>query len=224
MKKYLVLGVLFVLPILAYLFFASGVNNFGRLPVLHNSVTDIDGFVSLDGEEVTLDGHISILAFLGTHPELKKTNAFNLNQKIYKRFNGFQDFQFVVIMPEGTREKVIVLREELRTLADVGNWNFVFASPSELQSVYQSLNVPYVLGDDLGTDRVFIIDKSRSLRGRSEDEDYGELFGYDATSVAEINNKMVDDVKVLLAEYRLALKKNSNKPSVGRDSILKKKM
>ena len=28
-------------------------------------------------------------------------------------------------------------------------------------------------------------------------------------SVAELNNKMKDDVKVVLAEYRLALKKNN---------------
>ena len=31
--------------------------------------------------------------------------------------------------------------------------------------------------------------------------------GYDARSVADIHNNMVDDVKVILAEYRLALKK-----------------
>jgi hypothetical protein len=34
------------------------------------------------------------------------------------------------------------------------------------------------------------------------------LYGYDIRSVAVLNNKMEDDVKVLLAEYRLALKKN----------------
>ena len=36
------------------------------------------------------------------------------------------------------------------------------------------------------------------------------MFGYNSSSVAEINNKMVDDVKVILAEYRLALKKNNS--------------
>jgi hypothetical protein len=37
------------------------------------------------------------------------------------------------------------------------------------------------------------------------------LYGFNAESVAEINNKMLDDVKVILAEYRRALKKY-NKP------------
>jgi hypothetical protein len=49
------------------------------------------------------------------------------------------------------------------------------------------------------------------LRGRDDDEDVGTLFGYNASSVAELNNKMTDDVKVILAEYRLALKKNNTK-------------
>jgi hypothetical protein len=38
MKKIVVLVVLFILPLVAYLFFASGVNNFGRLPVLKEKV------------------------------------------------------------------------------------------------------------------------------------------------------------------------------------------
>ena len=56
------------------------------------------------------------------------------------------------------------------------------------------------------TPLVFIIDKEKNLRGR-DDDDKGILFGFNAQSVAEINNKMVDDVKVILAEYRRALKK-----------------
>ena len=47
----------------------------------------------------------------------------------------------------------------------------------------------------------------RDLRGRNDDEDVGMLYGYDARDFAEINNKMDDDVKVILAEYRLELKK-----------------
>jgi hypothetical protein len=54
---------------------------------------------------------------------------------------------------------------------------------------------------------VFIIDKEINLRGRDDDEDVGTLYGFNSQSVAEINNKMVDDVKVILAEYRRAWKK-----------------
>src|SRR3546814_5403094 len=58
------------------------------------------------------------------------------------------------------------------------------------------------LDEDLGTPYVFIVDKNGSLRGRDDDEDEGTKYGFNATSVAELNNKMTDDVKIVLAEYR----------------------
>ena len=43
------------------------------------------------------------------------------------------------------------------------------------------------------------------------DDDKNEImFGYNIESVAELNNKMEDDIKVLLYEYRAAFK-NKNK-------------
>ncbi len=69
MKKYLILGVLFILPIIAYLFFASGVNNFVKLPVLTENVKEITAFHALDGDEIRLHDKITVLCFLGMHPE-----------------------------------------------------------------------------------------------------------------------------------------------------------
>ena len=77
MKKVFVLVVLFILPIVAYLFFASGINNFGKLPILTEKVSDI----SMIDPAYTLQDKITILGFLGENVELKKGNAFNLNQK-----------------------------------------------------------------------------------------------------------------------------------------------
>ena len=57
---------------------------------------------------------------------------------------------------------------------------------------------------------MFIIDKDSNLRGR-DDDDEGLLYGYDSRSVSELGNKMNDDIKVILAEYRLALKKYNSK-------------
>ena len=65
------------------------------------------------------------------------------------------------------------------------------------------------LDQNLSTPYVFIIDKDSNLRGRTDDEDEGTKYGFNATSVAELNNKMEDDVKIILAEYRSALKKNN---------------
>jgi hypothetical protein len=61
---------------------------------------------------------------------------------------------------------------------------------------------------------IFIIDKDRSLRGRDDDDDLGVLYGFDSSVYSEVNNKMSDDVRVILAEYRLALKKYNTKRKI----------
>ncbi|MGB0172921.1 MAG: hypothetical protein ACPF9C_02330 [Flavobacteriaceae bacterium] len=200
MKKYIVLSVLFVLPLVVYLFFASGVNNFAKLPIVTNTVVDVAEF-----SDEQFKDKITILGFLGTDVSQKKGNALNLNQKIYKRFHGFEDFQFLMVQPQGTEEKCQQLVDELSrsTQVDTTGWKFVFLDPVQIQLVFNRLNTPLSLDETLGSPYVFIIDKGVALRGRDDNDNVG----YDARSVADIHNNMVDDVKVILAEYRLALKK-----------------
>ena len=139
----------------------------------------------------------------------KKGDALNLNQKIYKRFYQFNDFQFVMVLREGQQEQVETLKSELKTGVgtDLVKWNFIFGSDDQIDHLYQSLKTPLTLTNNKSLPYVFIIDKERNLRGRDDDEDVGTLYGFNAQSVAEINNKMVDDIKVILAEYRRAWKK-----------------
>ncbi|MFT6369745.1 MAG: hypothetical protein ACJAUQ_000366 [Maribacter sp.] len=205
MKKTFVLVVLFILPIVVYLFFASGVNNFGKLSVLTEEIPEL----SFTDNNIKFDQKITVLGFLGNQVETKKGNAFNLNQKIYKRFHEFDDFQFVMVLPFGTEENVADLKAELSNLADVSKWNFAYADDEAIKSLFAALKTDIPLGDDLSTPYVFIIDKDRNLRGRSADEEEDTKFGFNTNSVADLNNKMEDDVKIILAEYRLALKKNN---------------
>lgn len=205
MKKKVVLAVLFILPVVVYLFFASGVNNFGRLPILTEKVMDI---AQMDAN-VQLKDKITILGFLGGDVEGKQGNAFNLNQKIYKRFGEFNDFQMVMLATDDQRAKVEGLKDELGKLADIDKWHFAFGSPEQIQKIFESLETNIDLDSKYSTPNVFIIDKDLKLRGRTDDEDEGVKYGFDTSSVAELNNKMVDDIKIILAEYRLALKKNN---------------
>lgn len=207
MKKFFVIIVLFALPIVAYLFFASGVNHFARLPVLNENISDLEQFRTLEGEELTFKDNITILGFYGANPSEYVGNAYNISEKIYNTYYGFRDFQLVIVVPEEAREEVEEVREELGTIADLSKWKFAFGDPEEIKRLFGSLNTNLHLEEDLSTSHVFIIDKGGKLRGRSDDEDEGLLYGYNSDSVAELNNKMEDDVKVILAEYRLALKK-----------------
>ncbi|MEL6304200.1 MAG: hypothetical protein AAGL29_00100 [Bacteroidota bacterium] len=205
MKKTFVLVVLFVFPLVAYLFFASGVNNFGKLPILTENVPELQ---NQEGEP-QLEGKITILGFLGNQVGKKKGNAFNLNQKIYKRFSDFNDFQLLMVVPKGHEVEVNALKDELGALSDTKKWNFVYKDSNEIQTYFYQLKSNLELDDDLGSSYVFIIDKDKNLRGRKDDEDEGVKYGFNTASVAELNNKMEDDVKIILAEYRLALKKNN---------------
>ncbi|MGN7515331.1 MAG: hypothetical protein ACTHOM_13210 [Allomuricauda sp.] len=205
MKKKIVLGVLFILPVVVYLFFASGVNNFGRLPTLTENVSEVSNIDT----NVQFKNKITILGFLGNNVEAMQGNAFNLNQKIYKRFGEFNDFQMIMVVPEGNEQQVDELKSELGKLSNVDKWQFAFGTDEQIQALFKSLQTNLELDEELSTPNVFIVDKDLSLRGRTDDEDEGVKYGYDTSSVAELNNKMVDDVKIILAEYRLALKKNN---------------
>ena len=86
MKKNIVLFVLFILPIVAYLFFASGVNSFITLPTITSTIPDVQkNWTSLNGEKITLNNKITILGFAGNEILQNKGNYFTLNQKIYNR-------------------------------------------------------------------------------------------------------------------------------------------
>ncbi|MBO9586903.1 MAG: hypothetical protein J7574_22290 [Flavobacterium sp.] len=208
MKKNIVLFVLFVLPIVAYLFFASGVNSFTTLPVITPKVADFGNWNSLNGKKISLNKKITVLGFAGTNILENRGNYFNLNEKIYKRYNGFEDLQFVVLCPVGTEAEAQKIVDALSPFTDVKNWNFVFASKEDIQKFYDGLHLKEKLNENLGTSNVYIIDKERNLRGRKDPKEYKE--GYDTFHPSELSNEMLDDFKIILYEYRAALKKNHN--------------
>ena len=201
MKKYFVLTILFVLPIIIYLFFLTGEHNFFKLPVITEDVHDINDFSNFQ-----LKDKITIISFLGADLNEDKTSALNINMKIYNRFFMFDDFQFISLLPIGSEEKAMNLKNELTPITgtDLSKWGFVFLKDDQLNKIFDSLNLPIFLDDNLSSPYVYIIDKDLNLRGNRDDDNF---IGYNSKSIADINNNMVDDVKVILAEYRMALKK-----------------
>jgi len=208
MKKNLVLFVLFVLPIVAYLFFASGINSFTKLPVLTKKVPDFGNWQSIDGSKVSLTGKITVLGFSGTELLKNRGDFFNLNEKIYQRYHEFKDLQFVIVCPIGTEADAKKVIDALAAITDMKGWHFIFAKPEEITAFYAGLKLKSNLDSHLGTDNVYIVDKERNLRGRKDKKEYKE--GYSTFFPSELSNEMLDDFKVVLYEYRAALKKNHN--------------
>lgn len=207
-KKVWVLVALFIIPLIFYLLILTGKNEFARLPVLTKKVNNITTFDS-GQSQLSLDGKISILTFLGNDLDKVKSNALNLNEKIYKYFYKFRDFQFIVVLPEHTEKQAAALNKELAFTTDMGKWHFIYGTEDQITDLFNSLGTNFTIDKNGYSPYAFIIDKDRNLRGRTDDEDMPNniLYGYSAENVAPIHNKMVDDVKVLVAEYRLALKK-----------------
>ena len=211
LKKYLVLGILFIFPIVVYLFFASGINNFAKLPILQKNIAEIAEWQTLSGKNVQLENYISIIGFWGNDLDYRKLDAFNLNQKIYKRFYKFKDLQFVMVVLSDNQDKLLEIIDELKkgSSEDMSKWKFILGDETKIQRLFSSFGSDIELNNKLSTPFVFIVDKDKNLRGRDDDNSMGTLYGYNSSSVAELTKKMTDDIKVILAEYRLALKKNN---------------
>lgn len=167
----------------------------------------MDDFKPLSGDSIKLKNRITVLIFFGTDVEAKKANAYNLAHKIYKKNHQFKEFQFVTLITEDQTERALQLKERLSEIEDPKNWRFALGTTLAMEKVFESLKTEFLLDGNHGSQYVFIIDKEGNLRGRDDDEDYGLLYGYNASDYSEINNKMSDDIKIVLAEYRLALKK-----------------
>ena len=224
MKNKLILGLLFVLPIATYLIFASAKHNSLFLPTLFEYKQDLpQNWQTASGESVQLKDKITILGFTGFDIAKNKGNLFNLNQKIYNKYVGFTDFQVVMVAPKGTESDIAAIFDKFKTVSeDLSGWKVVFADPEEIKMYFETLQLIGNLGEDYGTPSVVIIDKNINLRGRKGKNKAGEeeyKDSYNTISAAELHNDMTDDVKILLREYRLALKKNEARKDDFRDKI-----
>ena len=214
-KKRLVLVILFICPLLFFLILSMGVVNWTKLPVLTERVLDIQQLDST--KQISFKGNISILCFVGNDIEMAKGGVFNVNQKIYKDFYGYQAFQAVAIYPISRQSQITELQKKLGQFTDMTKWKFVGLSNKQITTLFKSLNTNKTLTDGY-SNLTFIIDKDLKLRGRKNDSDKSTdlLYGYNMNSVGELGDKMEDDVKVLLYEYRAAFK---NKKKADRKKI-----
>ena len=208
-KKRVVLFLLFIFPLICFLILSTGTNNFTKLPIVTKNVSEL---TSIDINK-SFTGNISIVCFLGNDLESNKGGFFNLNEKVYKKFIDYNNFQIIAIYPEGKEVEATKLKNDISTFTDMVKWNFIPASEDQINNLHASFKSKDTL-TNLYSSKAYLIDKNGDLRGRIKDEDSfdGKLFGYNLKSVSELNAKLKDDVKVLYYEYYAAFKdKNKNK-------------
>lgn len=206
-KKRVVLFLLFIFPLICFLILSTGKNNFNKLPVITTNVLDVSEIDT--NKQTKLVDNVSVICFLGNDVNKNKSGLFNLNEKIYKEFINNKKFQVVAIFPEGKEIEAQKLKEQLGAFTDMKNWRFVSASKENIENFYSTFSVDEPLVD-LSSSKAFLIDKKVSLRGRVGEKE--GLFGYNMNSVAELKDKLKDDIKVLYYEYYAAFKeRNENK-------------
>jgi len=210
-SRYVVLGILFFLPVTFLLFLYPATHNYTPLDIVNESVNDLENFKSDSVDKICLKDHITVLGFLGENPMDNATVASNLKELVYDKFKGFKRFQIVIAVPYGTESEVKKLKAEISSYEDLRFWHFVYGQPEQIKSLFYSLKIEENLKQDLSTSHVFIVDKDLNQRGRIDDRTDPELsknkpvYGlnsYDCIEVAEIKNKMSEDVRILFTEYR----------------------
>lgn len=211
LKTILMLCILFFLPVLFLLMLYPSTHNYNPLDHVDDQVKELELFASNYQDTIQLKDHITILGFFGNEPIENAIAASNLKELVYDKFKGFKTFQIVIILPKGTEDKAEQLQKEINNYDDMRFWHYVFGEPNDIKSVFNSLKSEEPLDSNLFTDHVFIVDKELKQRGRLDDREDEEkekkkalypLFSYDCIEVAEIKNKMSDDLRILFTEYR----------------------
>ncbi|PQB08160.1 hypothetical protein BST83_14185 [Polaribacter filamentus] len=210
-KKRVVLFLLFIFPLICFLLLSLGENNFKKLPIVKANIIDV---YEIDATKSTqLKENVTIVCFLGNDVNSNRSGLFNLNEKIYKKFIEYKQFQILAIYPNGKEKEVENLKQEIGAFTDMQKWVFMASSKEEIEIFYASFSYDKPLVD-LASSNAFLIDKKVNLRGRLNDEDSkdGKLIGYNMNSVSVLNGKLKDDLKVLYYEYYAAFKeRNENK-------------
>ena len=205
-KKGIILSVLFLGPLIFYIFLSLGIYHHANLPILTEKVEDVKG-------DVTFKKHFSVVSFLGNNIEENKGGLFNLNEVIYKRYRKSLYFQSVLITPKGTESQIDSLKKKLKTYTDIENWKFVFMDKEDIQTLFNSFDSPYSLNENLNSEYVFIVDRELRLRGRKDDEDTdnGRLYGYNMNSVNDLKNKMKKDIEIIYYQLKKSLEKEKRR-------------
>lgn len=174
------------------------------------------GFLNQDSLTFTskdLEGKIYVVDFFFTScPSICPIMTANM-LKLQKRFSSFEDFEIVSFTVDPKRDTPERLREYAdQRMINTEKWNFLTGEQDSLYAVAydylsSAMEDSLAAGGFLHTEYFVLVDKEGNLRSRYDLN--GDVIGvYDGTSAEETSNLM-DDVKVLMAEYHLKLKKMS---------------
>lgn len=217
LKRNLTLGVLFFLPVVFLLFLYPSTHNYTPLEIVKSNVADIETFEAFEDEPILLKERITVLIFLGKQPMDYNIAALNLKELVYDKFKGFKNFQVISVAHRGSQNQIEKLKDEISSYEELKHWHFVYGIEDDILKFHKSLKYKIELDSNLSSPMVYIIDKDLNQRGRIDAREKNEiaknmpeysLVDYNCLEVAEIKNKMSEDMRILFTEYRQKRKGN----------------
>lgn len=223
MKKYkpLFAALILILPSAVYLFLSYGSHNFAHLPYVGNesdstyySIPDFE-FINQNGDTVTqsdYQGNIYLANFIFTTcPTICPVMTYNM-RRIQQKMAAYPKFKILShsVFPEYDTPQVLMDYAQ-QMEADLDNWNFVTGSREAIYDIAKyyfvsAMEDSTAAGGFLHSEYFVLVDREGRIRAR-EDDNGNNIGVYDGTSDYEVG-LLIDDIKVLMAEYNLATKKN----------------
>ena len=210
------LFLLLILPSMVYFYVTRGYNEFINLHVVggeNHQIADFN-FINQNNENVDnekLQGNIYIANFFFTNcpticPVMTKNMSY-LQQKL-KVYPNLRFLSHTVDPVNDTPERFLEYIEELRREninIDLDNWDFVTGDKDKIykiaSSYFANANEDSLApGGFLHSEFFILIDKDGRVRS-GIDKNKNVVGGYDGTNEIHIKN-LIDDVKVLMAEYK----------------------
>ncbi len=227
-KKVGLLFILLLFPSLLYIFLITGKHNFAHLA--HVTYVDESGIqqnrpapqfklVNQNGDTLTnedLKGKVYVADFFFTTcPSICIDMTQNMKE-LYGKFGEREDFAMLSISINPDTDSIPVLKDYATERGiDYDNWNFVTGEQDVifelaygfLSNAVKDENEP---GGYAHSGHFILVDKEGNIRSR-EDEQGNVIAAYDGTSYAVVKRELMDDIKVLFAEYQLEKKDRSKK-------------
>lgn len=212
-----------IVPSVAYLVLTTGKHNIKKLgyygpkvpgekegDTTYHSIppfqfTDQDGKLFGDKD---LQGKIYVANFFFTSCPSICPAMQTLMKKVQDTddFKKLNDFKLVSFSVDPTHDSVAVLKEYAQRIqADSGRWYFLTGDKKAIYDLaYQGFMVNAMEdqtapGGFLHSDMMMLIDRDRHIRGI-----------YEGTSLKDVK-RLIDEIKVLIAEYNTSRKENVNK-------------
>ncbi len=215
--KRVILALILILPSAIYIILTTGKHNFVHLPFVGGEQNPITipnfSFINQFSDTITSTdymGNIYVANFIFTTcPTICPVMTYQM-LRVQQKFENYPNFKMLSHSVNPTYDTPEVLLQYANQMqVDLSNWNFVTGDKDAIYKIANSylLNVmedSLAPGGFLHSEFLVLIDKQGKIRARV-DEEGNSIGAYDGTSEYDID-LLIDDIKVLMAEYNLARK------------------